>query len=60
MTKQITMSKREYERIRNTLDEIRDVAMLNPRDLKEAKSNLYNIRDLVFKVYELIHVCPEH
>lgn len=58
MTKQITMSKLEYERIHKTLNEIRDISSLHPRTLEEARSNLESIKGLTFKVYELMRVCP--
>lgn len=56
MTKEIMMYQSEYERIIKTLTEIEDVSSLCPRTLEDARINLETIKDLVFKLHNMMRI----
>ena len=56
MTKEIMMYQSEYERIIKTLTEIEGVSSLYPRTLEDARMNLETIKDLTFKLHDMMRI----
>ena len=56
MTREIIMYQSEYERIIKTLTEIESVSSLRPRTLEDARMNLETIKDLVFKLHDMMRI----
>ena len=56
MTKEIIMYQSEYERIIKTLTEIESVSSLRPRTLEDARMNLETIKDLTFKIHDMMKI----
>ena len=56
MTKEIMMYQSEYERIIKILTEIEGVSSLCPRTLEGARMNLETIKDLAFKLHDMMRI----
>lgn len=56
MTKEIMMYQSEYKRIIKTLTEIEGVSSLRPRTLEDARMNLETIKDLAFKLHDMMRI----
>lgn len=56
MTKEIMMYQSEYERIIKTLTGIEGVSSLCPRTLEDARMSLDAIKDLTFKLHDMMRI----
>lgn len=56
MTREIIMYQSEYERIIKTLTEIESESSLRPRTLEDARMNLETIKDLAFKLHDMMRI----
>ena len=56
MTKEIMMYQSEHERIIKILTEIEGVSSLCPRTLEDARMNLDTIKDLAFKLHDMMKI----
>ena len=56
MTREITMYQSEYERIIKTLTEIEGISSLHPRTLEDARMNLETIKDLAYKLHDMMRI----
>ena len=56
MTREITMYQSEYERIIKTLTEIEGISSLHPSTLEDARMNLETIKDLAYKLHDMMRI----
>lgn len=56
MTREIIMYQSEYERIIKTLMEIEGISSLCPRTLEDSRMNLDTIKDLAFKLHDMLRI----
>ena len=56
MTREIMMYQSEHEKIIKMLTEIEGISSLCPRTLEDARINLEIIKDLVFKLHNMMRI----
>lgn len=56
MTREIMMYQSEHERIIKTLTEIEGISSLCPITLEDARLNLDTIKDLAFKLHDMMRI----